>query len=293
MQLSMQLSLAAAFCLGFANAGHIGFNFTARAGAALRLLPPPDYGTSSLQLGQGPPQPPPPLGPDPQLMWIENTPLPAATLPPLPEQCYACRCLMAFPGPFLSGGNIADPYTCHGGAATRFVPEVSWTSEIALSTRFQETSSCPDCQSFAITMEDLDYPNGIGEVNNKIQNMFWAVNIPTDWRQLSMANAYAEEEGEPIITIGHNSKGEKKMELPCPHKGLHRYRVTVWALNQHLGTKMSPVDPEMDYGTLIGQLESMEMARASIVGNLKSPGAKAGGHGFLQRFEFPRFDFSL
>jgi phosphatidylethanolamine-binding protein (PEBP) family uncharacterized protein len=197
--------------------------------------------------------------------------------------------MMIYPGKFLNGGTIGNDYSCHGGAPTKHVPEITWVSEIQDSLRFQESSSgsCPDCMSFAITMEDLDYPYGIGEIGNSVHNMFWAVNIPSHWRELNEANAFAKDGGEPVVTIGRNPEGKMEMEMPCPHKGVHRFRVTLWALSQELGTAMDPVDPDMPYAQLVAQLEAVEMARASFVGNLKSPGAMPGKHAptFLQRMQ--------
>merc|ERR1712048_1170271 len=103
------------------------------------------------------------------------------------------------------------------------------------------SSTCPKSLSFAITLEDMDYPNGVGESSNHVRNMFWAVNIPSDWSELTEANAYSKYKGQPYIHMGLNDAGTNGLETICPARGLHRYRISVWALRNYISTADEPL----------------------------------------------------
>merc|ERR1719199_1010934 len=101
------------------------------------------------------------------------TPMPLPkTTPPVYEQCHGCYCMFVFPDTFVVGGKIADEYTCIGGDATHKIPAIKWTGQPGQDTLKKDGSTCAKCASFAVTIEDMDYPNGNGEVNNHIRSVF-------------------------------------------------------------------------------------------------------------------------
>jgi len=221
----------------------------------------------------GAPTPAPPSmgpGPYPNLMWVEQKPLPLPlTTPPVYEQCHGCHCMFVFPDKFVKGGAIANEFTCLGGAATSKVPTIKWVGQPGQDWRNKEGEKCPECSSYAITIEDLDYPNGVGEVNNHIHSIFWAVNIPGTFTELNDVNAFDAESG---VVVGINPSGEAGIEAPCPKKGTHRYKTTLWSLNQYLGDDLNPFDPKTAADKVKGELESRELARATFFASLTSPG---------------------
>lgn len=233
------------------------------------------------------PAPPTPPGPNPQLLWVEQTNPPAPTTAPTYDQCYGCDCIVSFPGDLLDGGNVADKYTCIGGAPTVHVPTMKWAGNPVNIGQGQpvtqrDGTTCTKSQSFAIIVEDLDYPYGVGETGNHVRNLFWAVNIPGDWQEFNDELANKKYLELPIVVIGRNDGGTLGWETPCPTKGLHRYRFTLWALKSYLGSEMDPVDPNSDYrAVILPQLEQNELARTQFFGNVKAP----GGHpsSFLQQ----------
>mmetsp|Transcript_5771 Transcript_5771/g.10331 ORF Transcript_5771/g.10331 Transcript_5771/m.10331 type:complete len:331 (+) Transcript_5771:107-1099(+) len=216
----------------------------------------------------------PPPGPYPEVLWVQQfPPAPLLTTPPLPEQCFGCHCLFVHPNAFLDGGNIADKYTCVGGAATHRIPGISWVGQPGQDKIGQNGQACPECACYALTVEDLDYPDGVGETSNGVRTIFWAVNIPSDWTELTEENAFKlDEAGRPIVVVGKNVAGGIGLEQPCPGKGTHRYRTTLWALDRHLGDDMSPLRDSMTAEEIHGMIQDRELARASFFGNVKSPG---------------------
>jgi len=181
--------------------------------------------------------------------------------------------MFVFPGSFVKGGNIANEFTCRGGAATSKVPHIKWVGQPGQDYTNQEGEKCPTCSSFAVTIEDLDYPNGNGEVNNKIKSIFWAVNIPGDFTELNDANAFGEVDGKPSgVVVGFNSQGVQGLEVPCPKKGTHRYKTTLWSLGSYIGTELDPFDPKTPADSVKAALEARELARATFYASLTSPG---------------------
>jgi phosphatidylethanolamine-binding protein (PEBP) family uncharacterized protein len=127
--------------------------------------------------------------------------------------------------------------------------------------------------SFAVVMEDLDYPYGIGESGNHVRTLFWALNIPGDWTEINEERAHMKYKDRPLVVVGRNDGGTIGMEAPCPKKGLHRYRTTLWTLKDMLGTEMDPVNPDTDYqSNILPMLEASELARTMFYGNVKAPG---------------------
>jgi len=236
------------------------------------------------------PAPPTPPGPNPQLLWVEQTAPPAPTTAPGWDQCYGCDCVVAFPGKFLDGGNIANDFTCIGGTPTQHVPAFKWAG-VPVNTGVghpltqRDGSDCTKSLSYAVVMEDLDYPNGVGESTNHVRTLFWAVNIPGDWTELNDELANMKYKDRPLVVVGRNDGGTIGMEPPCPKKGLHRIRTTLWTLKDMMGTEMDPVDADVDYqSTILPLLEGNELARTMFYGNVKAP-AWSGDGSFLQRAE--------
>jgi len=194
---------------------------------------------------------------------------------------------VAFPGDLLVGGNVNDKYTCIGGAPTVHVPALKWAGNpvnIGVGTPVlqRDGTQCTKSQSFAIVVEDLDYPNGVGESTNHVRTLFWAVNIPGDWTEINEQLAHQTYRDIPIVVIGRNDGGTLGMETPCPKKGLHRYRFTLWALKTYLGTEMDPLNPDSNYQRdVLPLLEQGELARTQFWGNVMAPGGSPSG--FLQQ----------
>lgn len=220
----------------------------------------------------GAPTPAPPSlgpGPYPNMMWVEQPPLPLPiTTPPVYEQCHGCHCMFVFPDKFVKGGSIAEDFTCHGGAPVSKVPTIKWVGQPGAEYTNKEGEKCPTCSSYAVTIEDLDWPNGQGEVNNEVHSIFWAVNIPGDFTELNDQNAF----GKDGIVVGTNPMGVQGLEVPCPKKGIHRYKTTLWSLTGYLGNSLDPFSPDTPHGAVKAALEAQELARATFFANLKSPG---------------------
>merc|ERR1719329_1694718 len=180
--------------------------------------------------------------------------------------------MFVFPDKFVKGGSIANEFTCHGGAPTSKVPTIKWVGQPGIEYTDSDGESCPKCSSYAVTMEDLDYPNGVGETNNHIRSIFWAVNIPGDWKELNDANAFKEGTG---VVVGQNLEGNLGIEVPCPKKGTHRYKTTLWSLGSYLGDDYHPFDPKTPADAVKGKLEQLELARATFFASLTSPGYAA------------------
>lgn len=219
---------------------------------------------------------PPTLGPGPypQLMWVQQfPPPPLLTTPPPPEQCYGCQCLFVNTEKFIDGGNIANEYTCVGGKATHKVPSISWTGAPGQGKLGKDGKACPVCNRYALTVEDLDYPDGVGETSNNVRIIFWAANIPSDWTEINDENAFKKDEtGRPIVVVGTNPTGVQGFEVPCPSKGTHRYRTTLWAMDRPVGDNLDPLTSIQDAGKVLGRIKERELARAAFFANVKSEG---------------------
>eukprot|EP00435_Cladocopium_sp_Y103_P043365 s257_g12.t1 len=111
---------------------------------------------------------------------------------------------------------------------------------------------CRSCQAFALTIEDLDYPNGMGSADNAVHNIFWIANIPGDWMAINQTAVDELSEFAPTMVVGRNSKGDLGMEPPCPSKGMHRYHVVMWSLDSQL----DDIDADITYGALKSLLEA-------------------------------------
>lgn len=237
-------------------------------------------------------------GPYPHLMWVRDPevaanggdarpankptvkwgPTAKLNVPPSAfEECYGCQCLDLFPDRVIASSGITSRYNCFGSAtpAPR-VPEISWAGRPMQHMSGKDDVNCTTCGSFAVTMEDLDYPNGIGEVNNAVRNLFWAVNIPPDWTELTEANAFSDTR----VTVGQSigGSGPPGLELPCPTKGKHRYKLTLWALSSNLGACDGVQDVNFATSSatsIVTQLQDRELARVSVFATFTSPGQSA------------------
>jgi len=222
--------------------------------------------------------PPPPLpGPNPQVMWVSQTTPPLPTTPPIYENCYACDCLFVYDTDIVQGGGIPEKYSCFGGTPTVHVPQFKWAgvpknSGLDHPIRHADGTECTKSQSFGVTMQDLDYPNGVGELGNTVRNMFWAANIPGDWTELSEATAYSKYKGMPTVVIGRNDAGNLGMEVPCPKHGIHRIKFTLWALKSFLGTEQNPLDPNTPMSAIQPLFEEKELSRYSFFGTIAARG---------------------
>jgi len=231
------------------------------------------------------PAPKPPPGPNPQVMWVAQTTAPLPTTPPVYENCYACDCLFVYDTDIVQGGSIPDKYTCFGGKPTVHVPQFKWAGTpkntgLDHPVRQPDGSECIKSQSFAITMQDLDYPNGVGELGNTVRNMFWAANIPGDWTEITESAAYSKYKGVPTVVVGRNDAGQLGMEVPCPKHGIHRIKFTLWALRSFLGTEQNPLDPNTPMSAMAPLFEEKELSRYVFFGTIAAQGY--GAYNFLQ-----------
>jgi len=116
---------------------------------------------------------------------------------------------------FQEGKEIPLKYTCEGEDIS---PPLKWDEPPA------------GTQSFALIMDDPDAPVGVFT--------HWVLfNITSDSRELLEA-VLAREQISGGALHGKNSFGEIKYVGPCPPPGRsHRYRFTLYALDQHLDLK--------------------------------------------------------
>lgn len=248
----------------------------AQSGLKSALTLPPDF-----WMWKTTPAPPTPPGPNPQLLWVAQTPPPLPTTGPAPEACYGCDCIYIDPTGTTAGGTFQDKYTCFGGGATTRVPEFKWAGAPVNSGQGHplyaaDGTSCLKSQSWAIHVEDIDYPYGVGNDGNKCFTLFWAVNIPGDWTSINEQLAFKTYKDLPLVTIGKNDGGTTGMMAPCPEYGVHRYRITLWAMRDYLGTELDPVDPNQPWSQILPVVEKHELAHSTFYANLKAKGYKPG-----------------
>jgi hypothetical protein len=147
--------------------------------------------------------------------------------------------------------------------------------------------TCIKSQSFAVVVEDLDYPSGVGQKGNRIFTHYWAVNIPGDATALDDALVEASINGEKVVFVGKNDAGTVGWDPPCPEYGTHRIRTTLWALSNTVGSETDPIDPDSGWPTVRGMLEPMELARTSFFTSVKAPGWDPKLHGLAQKAKQP------
>merc|ERR1719231_357148 len=150
--------------------------------------------------------------------------------------------MFVFPDKFVKGGSIAEDFTSHGGAPVSKVPTIKWVGQPGAEYTNKEGEKCPTCSSYA-------------------------VNIPGDFTELNDQNAF----GKDGIVVGTNPMGVQGLEVPCPKKGIHRYKTTLWSLTGYLGNSLDPFSPDTPHGAVKAALEAQELARATFFANLKSP----------------------
>lgn len=251
----------------------------------------------NLRGGQLPPEfwlwkttpPPPPIpGPNPAVVWVEQTlpPLPT-TAPPL-EACYGCDCLFIDAGDYVVGGAMNNKYTCVGGAATAMTPEFKWAgvpvnSGVGHPILQGNGRPCTKSQAFAVVIEDLDYPYGVGQKGNRVFTNYWAVNIPGDATILNNELVNWKINGEDVVTVGMNDAGTLGLDPPCPEYGVHRIRTTLWALSNTIGNEVDPLDPKQGWPTIRAMLEPIELARTSFYTTVKAPGGVPGQHSLAEK----------
>ena len=118
---------------------------------------------------------------------------------------------------FSSNSAIPTLYTCKGGDHS---PPLVWKDAYG-----------SDTQSFVLTLEDPDAPNGVWD--------HWVLyNIPPIVRQLA-------EEGDATLPSGLNSWGTPGYRGPCPPQGTHRYIFTLYTLNIMLNIHSNPTKSEL------------------------------------------------
>ncbi|CAD7959924.1 unnamed protein product [Amoebophrya sp. A25] len=222
-----------------------------------------------------PAPPAPPSGPFPYVFWVTTPPPPEIPPPPAWENCYGCDCLTVHADTLIKGGVLDNAFTCIGGDASHSVPVVTWdgmpkNSGLGHPILKKGREACPKALSLAVVLEDLDYPNGTGEVTNKVFNHFWAVDIPGDWTGLNDGNVKTRYRDQQLVFVGKNDAGEHGLAKICPQKGTHRYRITVWALRDYLGSGDKPLGPETPWADVLPRLDELELAKVQMFATVQS-----------------------
>lgn len=192
-----------------------------------------------------------PSAPDPTVVWVNELAVNPPPSPPSEESCFGCQCLHAVPGPWIVNATLQDQLTCLSGD-DRIIPDLRWGGP-------KDGLKCRSCQSFAVTIEDLDYPNGMGSPDNHIYNIYWIANIPGDWMAINKTAVVELADLAPMMVVGMNGKGKRAMEAACPERGIHRYRVTLWALDSAL----NDLGASTPYQDLKALFQEHELARVT------------------------------
>lgn len=216
--------------------------------AAAALLSP--TGTGALAPASLPYGDHPYVAPNPYVVWIDSGVLPT-TPPPVFGQCHGCQCVHLLADAFVSGGHVAKQYRCTD-SHHHLVPSLKWSG-------FDGASDI----SFAVTITDLDEPDGVGALSNHVSALFWAANIPGDWRGLDDSSAAAGG-----IVIGRNRGGGLGLEPICPHRGRHRLSITLWVLH----SSVPGLGPDAPYSEVVQQLEAAELARDTLFADVSADG---------------------
>lgn len=138
-------------------------------------------------------------------------------------------------------------------------------------TRNDGSAACAKSLSFAIVVEDMDYPNGVGEGNNRMHTQFWAVNIPGDWKDFNESKVSGlQYKGQDVVHLGKNDAGGYGMEPICPKKGIHRYRTTLWSLRDYVSSGDEPLDKDTPFSAVLPKLTKLELQRATFYANVKA-----------------------
>jgi phosphatidylethanolamine-binding protein (PEBP) family uncharacterized protein len=264
------------FALALGEAGNL------RADAGQKQIPPDFW------MWKTTPAPPMVPGPNPQLVWVEQTAPPLPTTAPPLEACYGCDCLFADSGDLITGGSLSNQYTCIGGKSTANMPKIKWAgvpknSGVGHPILQASGTQCIKSQSFAVVVEDLDYPYGVGQKGNRVFTHYWAVNIPGDATALDDSLVAASINGEKVVTVGMNDAGTIGWDPPCPEYGVHRIRTTLWALSNVAGSETDPLDPKQGWPAVRAILEPMELARTSFYTSVKAPPWSPALHTLAQK----------
>ena len=187
-----------------------------------------------------------PVSPGPNVLWVEQSLVLGSAAA---KHCCGCHCLMLSSRTMVGGDTVSQEYTCGGPGK---VPDISWWTTLATPTQ-----SCDAPTSFAVTVADLDYPNGMGQMENRVEDIFWAVDIPATWNWLNSSNVYE----------GPSSGSVRPL---CPSRGTHRFKVTVWALDSFLGSEELPVSSTTTPTTVLSMIRDHEIIRTSAIGRVRS-----------------------
>lgn len=129
-------------------------------------------------------------------------------------------------------------YTCDGADVS---PPLQWTAPPPLS------------RSLALILDDPDA--------GSVPWVHWVLwNLPGDLRQLPQG-ASPGGSLHPAAVEGVNSWGRSDYGGPCPSRGAHRCRFTLYALNRAL-----EVNPRWTAADLRQAMAGYELARAELVG---------------------------
>jgi Raf kinase inhibitor-like YbhB/YbcL family protein len=132
---------------------------------------------------------------------------------------------------FEHQGVIPERYTCDG-------------SDVSPPLTLRDVPSA--AVTLVLVMEDPDAPGGVWD--------HWiAFDIP--------AETSIPEAVTSLGTPGRNSSGRAEYEGPCPPSGIHRYFISVYALDTRLG-----LEPGADKAEVLEALSGHVLAEATLMG---------------------------
>jgi len=133
------------------------------------------------------------------------------------------------------GERLGQDYTCTGKGVS---PPLRW-------------HPLPNHKSFALVMEDLD--------SDSQPRIHWLVyNIPAGFSELPVA--MSANAADRSIMQGRNDFGEIGYHAPCSKYGIHRYRITFYALDEIL-----PIGPGADIEHLQAAIEGHRVSESDLI----------------------------
>ncbi len=139
---------------------------------------------------------------------------------------------------FKNNEKIPDIYTCKGKEIS---PPLMWRN------------APEDTKSFALIMDDLDTPLGV--INHWI-----LYNIPPNKKELSEDLPHEEKLPDNSIQ-GKNSMRKIGYMGPCPPWGIHRYIITLYALDTVLDA-----NSKMNKRRLLKMIQGHILEKSELIG---------------------------
>jgi Raf kinase inhibitor-like YbhB/YbcL family protein len=142
-------------------------------------------------------------------------------------------------GAFREGGQIPTRYGCRDYRGEGKTPPLRWSG----------TPQAPATQAFAVVVDDPDAPSG--------SYVHWVIaNID------GTTNELVEGARPDGAVEAANTSGKAAYKPPCPPKGqVHRYRFTVYALDERL-----PLQEGAELNDALTQIARQTIARGRLTG---------------------------